>query len=508
MHRVKADIAILGSGFGGTLTALILNRIGLKVVLIDKATHPRFAIGESSTPIANMVLRDLADTYDLPRLRPLSKYGLWQKTYPHLVCGPKRGFSYFYHQPNRAYQPDDKHTNELLVAASRDDYHCDTHWLRADVDAFFAEEVRRSNIPFFENTDTTSLNCDAGWQLFGNQEKHGIQIDAEFLIDATGTVGVVRRTLDIPNQSRHLQTVSRAIFSHFSGVKKWHEMMCALGGRVSDHPYCCDHAALHHILDGGWMWVLRFDNGLTSAGLMLDAGRYPLDSSISPQTEWEMWLQRYPSLQEQFTEAQIAHPPGQLIRTRRLQRKVTQVVGENWALLPHTAGFIDPLHSTGIAHTLCGVERLTSLIAKYWNSDCLADRLTDYERAVLREIKFIDYLVSGCYAAFGNFRLMTAFTMLYFAAAITYEQQRTQHREHATLKSFNRFFLCADDEELYHIAADTYLRLKELLKYNRVKDTQISDFEHSIEAAIKPYNTAGLFCPPVHNMYHHTVTPN
>jgi FADH2 O2-dependent halogenase len=28
-----------------------------------------------------------------------------------------------------------------------------------------------------------------------------------------------------------------------------------------------DDAALHHVFDGGWVWVLRFNNGITSAGV-------------------------------------------------------------------------------------------------------------------------------------------------------------------------------------------------------------------------------------------------
>ena len=39
---------------------------------MEKGRHPRFAIGESSTPVANLVLEGLARTYDLPRLLPLT----------------------------------------------------------------------------------------------------------------------------------------------------------------------------------------------------------------------------------------------------------------------------------------------------------------------------------------------------------------------------------------------------------------------------------------------------
>ena len=86
MSNIDADIAVLGAGFGGCLTALVLNQIGLKPVVIERASHPRFAIGESSTPIAGMLLRHLARKYDLPRIAPLAKYGSWRATYPDVAC--------------------------------------------------------------------------------------------------------------------------------------------------------------------------------------------------------------------------------------------------------------------------------------------------------------------------------------------------------------------------------------------------------------------------------------
>src|SRR5438874_1023868 len=88
------DIAIVGSGFGGSLTAMIARRLGYSVVLLERGTHPRFAIGESSSPLANLLLEELAIKYDLPRLLPLTSFGPWQRDYPDIGCGLKRGFTY------------------------------------------------------------------------------------------------------------------------------------------------------------------------------------------------------------------------------------------------------------------------------------------------------------------------------------------------------------------------------------------------------------------------------
>ena len=88
------DIAIIGSGFAGSLLAMIARRLGHSVVLIERGKHPRVVIGESSTPLTNLLLEDLTTRYDLPAIRPLAKWGTWQKAYPEVGCGLQRGFTF------------------------------------------------------------------------------------------------------------------------------------------------------------------------------------------------------------------------------------------------------------------------------------------------------------------------------------------------------------------------------------------------------------------------------
>ena len=67
------DIAIVGSGFAGSLLAMIARRLGRAVDLIERNKHPRMVIGESSTPLTNLLLEDLTTRYNLPALTSLSK---------------------------------------------------------------------------------------------------------------------------------------------------------------------------------------------------------------------------------------------------------------------------------------------------------------------------------------------------------------------------------------------------------------------------------------------------
>src|SRR5215207_116076 len=114
MPRVQHayDIAVVGSGFAGSLIAMIARRLGHSVVLIEKTRHPRFAIGESSTPLANLILEQLCERYDLPAVRSLTKWSTWQHSHPEIACGLKRGFTFFHHEPGRAFSDDASHHHQ------------------------------------------------------------------------------------------------------------------------------------------------------------------------------------------------------------------------------------------------------------------------------------------------------------------------------------------------------------------------------------------------------------
>jgi FADH2 O2-dependent halogenase len=266
MIKYDTDIAIIGSGFAGSLAAILLARQGRSVVLVDRTGHPRFAIGESSTPNADLMLLTLAEQHDLPWLAPLAKYGTWQASYPQLVCGLKRGFSYFRQPAGQAFQTDREHRNELLVAASPDDPRSDTHWLRADVDGFIASQAVKAGVPLLDHTTIALAPEATGWRLIGHRRDEAVEIHARFLIDGTGEFGIVPRTLGIASRVEELATNSRTIFAHFRGMRPWHEVLAAQSGATDEHPFCCDHAALHQVIDEGWMYQLPFNNGVTSAG--------------------------------------------------------------------------------------------------------------------------------------------------------------------------------------------------------------------------------------------------
>jgi FADH2 O2-dependent halogenase len=487
MIRERADVLILGAGFAGSIMALVAQRIGLRVVLVEKGWHPRFAIGESSTPVANLVLEQLSHTYNLPRLLPLTKFGRWQAAYPQMAVGLKRGFTFIRHEAGKPFEPRADHSNELLVAANPNDTAGDTHWFREEFDHFILNEVRAANIPYYDRTEIASLEHRDGWQIRGERRGEEIAVDARFLIDATGPSGLLPRVLGIETAPTAVRTNSWSIFSHFTDVDWWQDVLIESGGSIADHPYPCDHAALHHVLEDGWIWVLRFNNGVTSAGIMFDGERRPPDTRLAPEAEWAEILRRYPSVGRQFAKAKAIQP---WVRTGRIQRKARVATSEDWAMLAHSAYFLDPMFSSGNAHSLLTIERLGRIFARNWGKPSLKEELAAYDATLSREVEFVDRLVHGCYRSFRRFDLLAPFTMYYFAGAIRSEERRMQGS--------------ADERDEFLFSHDPPFRQAFERGYERLLQMPDADeFAQQVARDIAPINTAGLCDSAKTNMYHY-----
>jgi FADH2 O2-dependent halogenase len=98
-------------------------------------------------------------------------------------------------------------------------------------------------------------------------------IRSHFLVDASGPRGFLHRTLGLGELPFNDLPLTQGLYTHFTNVKRWSDLALTAPGlnraAWADDlpPYPVDDAALHHIFEGGWIWVLRFNNGLTSAGV-------------------------------------------------------------------------------------------------------------------------------------------------------------------------------------------------------------------------------------------------
>src|SRR3954471_10000658 len=360
----SCEIAIVGSGFAGSLLARVLTVIGYDVVLLEKGAHPRFAIGESSTPLANLSLERLGLRYGLPDCYHLATHGRWVRNFPEVRRGLKRGFTFYRHHPHQEFENQGLDAERLLVAASPHDALSDTHWLRADVDHHFVRAAVAAGVDYRERTELTRAELTPNSvRLLGATNGAPFELRANFLIDASGPGGFLANQLGIPCGLARTETRSAIVFSHFENVALMEDVVAGL----PEGPYPDDWAAVHHVIDEGWMYSLRFDDGLTSAGFLLsprgladlyDSGAMPEANSRAAADGpalWKTLLDRYPTIGAAFRDARPLFP---IAFRPAIQHRLTRAAGQRWALMPHAYAFVDPLFSTGIAWSLRAVERL------------------------------------------------------------------------------------------------------------------------------------------------------
>ncbi len=493
------DVAIVGSGFAGSLLARILAKLGYEVALLERGTHPRFAIGESSTPMANLTLERLGARYGLDDCRALATHGRWLAEHPELMRGLKRGFTYYRHHPGAAFADRGRATERLLVAASPDDAIADSHWLRAGVDHHFVREAVAAGVAYRDRVALRRASFDAGGARLEGESGGGDAVDlrARFVVDATGPGGFLARQIGLPPALDHTETRSALVFSHFANVGMMAERFPAL----PDGPYPDDWAAVHHLIDEGWMYSLRFDDGVTSAGFLLSPrglsslGRALLD----PASCWASLLDRYPTIGALFGDAAPLFP----IRfVPQVQHRLATAAGARWALLPHAYAFVDPLFSTGIAWGLRGVERLALLFEKARSGTGIPDErsLAAYDSLLGAEADQADRLVAGAYDAMAHFELFAAYAMIYFAIVSFGEvQQRFSPAESWAWSGF----LGVGDPISGPLVGAARERVREITRGAGDPGTaaEREAFARWVADAIAPRNIAGLADASRRNLY-------
>ena len=495
----ECEVVVVGSGFAGSLVARVLALQGYSVVLLERGAHPRFAIGESSTPLANLSLERLGARYGMRDCYRLATYGRWTGHYPELRRGLKRGFTYYRHHPEETFENRGLASERLLVAASPEDRLADTHWLRADVDAHFVREAQAVGVDYRDHVDLGAPTFTADdVSMRGTRDGAPFELTAKFIIDASGPNGYLARALAIRSGMNETRTRASTVFSHFTGVRPMMEVVDGL----PVGPYADELAAVHHLIDEGWMYSLGFDHGVTSAGFLLTPrgmASLGFDASMSAESMWKALLERYPTIGAAFANAQPTMP---IAFRPTIQHRLTRAAGDRWALMPHVFAFVDPLFSTGIAWGLRAVERLGLAFEDARKSARVPDRetLARYDRMLGEEADQIDTLVAGAYESMAHFDLFAAHAMLYFAT-VSYAEVSQRLAPNDTPAW--RGFLGVGDPVLSPLPAEALRRLLHITGGRGAEGSaqERRAFVDWVQNAIDSRNIAGLADSARNNLY-------
>ena len=302
----RCDVLVIGGGPGGATIAALLAGRGRDVVLIEKARHPRFHIGESLLPL-NLPLLERLGVGEEIKSMGMPKYGAefvspWHPrpvTYDFANAMDK-SFPY-------AYQ----------VRRSEFDHILFRNAVRKGATAI--EACRATRVEFHDHGAAVTVRQE------GYRER---QCQAKFVVDASGRDTVLANQFGIKRRSRKHN--SAAIFGHFSGALR-------LPGKAEGNIslFWFDH---------GWFWFIPLRDGATSVGAVCWP-YYMKSRQTDPETFFFDTIALCPALAQRLRDATLISP---VTATGNYSYEVKRAAGRDYLLLGDAFTFIDPVFSTGV----------------------------------------------------------------------------------------------------------------------------------------------------------------
>ena len=288
----------------------------------------------------------------------------------------------------------------------------ENHLFRQDIDAYMMHVAASYGATVRQGLRVGDIETDDMGVTIHTEG--GETIRARYLVDASGHGSPLARGEGLREDPTRLEHQSRALFTHMVGVEPYDD--CVRPPGAHKMPIDWFQTTLHHVFDGGWMWVIPFNNHakavnpLCSVGLMLDPRRWPKDGR-SGEEEFRAFIERFPSLDRQFARATAVRP---WVSTSRLQFSSSRTTGPRYCLMSHASGFVDPLFSRGLANTADVINALMwRLLGALDDDDFSPDRFEYIERLQQGLLDFNDQLVSTAFESFVHYDLWNAWVRVW-----------------------------------------------------------------------------------------------
>ena len=424
--RSEYDIVVLGSGIIGTSAALLCSRLGARVLVVEKHAHPRFAIGEATVPCTQIGFHNLATKYGVPELYDVNNFIGLKK---HGLAGwAKTNFHFALHSPGEPLKPE----HELMFETFPLPKGPDVHIFREDVDAFLVDRLDDYGVDYSDHTELVDfVPDDAGVDcvLVAHETKQTVR--AAFVIDCCGYGSPLVARYELRDAEPPFHTHTRSIYGHFHDVPLFDDVQEANPA----FRYRRDAGTVHHCFEGGWIWVIPFDNGITSVGFCLDPELWP--AAASPEADVASVLERYPTIRRHLEGMTLV---SDWVQAERLQYSASTIIGPRFVLAPQTGGFIDPLYSGGLNLNQAFLNRLIPIIKR-----CLADgdfsesRFKPIESALIAECLHLDRIISGSQRGFRHFDMLKQFWRTWAHASLLEGLARSAF-DHGAIEDVNLLF--------------------------------------------------------------------
>lgn len=308
---MSPDVLVMGGGPAGSTVAALLADRGYDVVLLEKAHHPRFHIGESLLPM-NMPLFDRLGVRKEVEKIGITKYGA------------------------EFVSPWHDHTSDFMFAEAMDKaFPYAVHVRRSELDELLFRHAAKRGARTFEGSRAMHVDMGAGK---GPDDRALVKVKSDdgsetewrprFVIDASGRDTVLSNQFGI--KKRNPEHSSAALFGHFTGAKRGE------GRREGNITlFWFDH---------GWFWYIPLLDGTVSVGAVASPAYFKTRKS-DPSTFLMETVALAPKLAERLKNATMVEPA---TATGNFSYNSAYCRGDRFAMIGDAYAFVDPMFSSGV----------------------------------------------------------------------------------------------------------------------------------------------------------------
>lgn len=306
MKREQTDVLVIGAGPAGTVAASMTNKAGLKTMIVEKSTFPRFVIGESLIP-------RVMDHLDEAGFMEAINQANFQKKFGARFLKGDRVCEFDF---------SDRFTNGWAWT-----WQCP----RADFDSILAKEVERQGVPVHYKTGVTAVEFEGTNSSVTVENADGEKsiIDAKFIIDASGYARV------LPNLMGTAKTAKlpprKAMFVH-----------CKDERRPEGREGWMITFVVHRV--DIWIWVIPFSNGTTSLGVVGNPDFFK-DFEGTNEEIIRAIIEQDPTYNDRFRGTEFLWEPKIL---EAYSASTSEMHGPGYAIVGNSVEFLDPVFSSGV----------------------------------------------------------------------------------------------------------------------------------------------------------------
>jgi flavin-dependent dehydrogenase len=358
-----AQVIIVGGGPAGSSLAFALARIGVRVLVLDRARFPR------SKPCAEYLSPQAS--------RVLSAMGV-------LEAVERSGAAQLAGMVIRA--PDGTRVVGEFAGCSVKGFRDRGLSVRREVlDHILLNAAREAGAEVREEVRVIDLSRDTSGRICGVRTAEDMVLSADLVVGADGLRSVVARRLGFARYARWPRRY--ALVTHYRGVEQIGE---------------CGEM---HVERGGYVGIADVGDGLTTVALVVPSSRAKAMAD-GREAFLDRWLAGRPQLAARFARARRVSP---VAATGPFASRARRAWAPGAALVGDAADFFDPFTGEGIYAALRGGELLAPVLAQSLgatSSRAADDALATYDQRRRREFggKWIVEWIIG--AVVGSPRLM------------------------------------------------------------------------------------------------------